>query len=33
MLELNNEHIRKELKGKSRLEGLFTINTQHYDQL
>lgn len=33
MLELNIEHIRKELESKSHLKKLITTNTQHYDEL
>ena len=33
MPELNNEYIRKELKGKDRLEELITTKTKHYDEL
>lgn len=33
MLELNIEHIRKELEGKSHLKKLITTKTKHYDEL
>ncbi len=33
MLELNIEHIRKDLEGKDRLEELITTKTKHYDEL
>lgn len=33
MLELNIEHIRKELEGKSHLYIFTTTKTKHYDEL